>query len=177
VEEVKKISKLVSDSDNNNNIVEIAEKIMYAFFTILGPFFKPEIVKGTLGDLLGLHSFILVVLTILVFSILLLFISYVVNIGILLGVIYKKEKIIAKFNYKIVKFYIEYQTFIIKFSLVYIPIFILAGFLILIKGLHFLITHQIPFEFLGLDINTYIDTSTLIEGGQNNTVNINNTEK
>jgi hypothetical protein len=119
-------------------------------------------VKGTLGDLLGQQFVIYVLLTIIIISLILLFISYVINISLLILTVSKKEQFIKKFNYKIVKFYIEYQSLLIKFSLIYIPIFIFAGLFILLHGLHFLITHTIPFELLGIDINTYLDNSSLI---------------
>jgi hypothetical protein len=42
---------------------------------------------------------------------------------------------------------------------VYIPIFIFAGLFLLFKGLHFLIVHPIPFELLGVDLNSFLDSS------------------
>ena len=156
IEEAGKHSKQFLPGDLN--ILDYCEKIVYYFMDSLSYFFKPEIVKGTLGDLLGQQFMIYILLTITVISLILLFISYIINITILLAVIQNKEKILNKFNFKLMDYYIKYQTFLIKVSLIYIPLFIFAGLFILLKGMHYLITHPIPLEILGIDMNTFLES-------------------
>lgn len=138
IEEAKNISKL--SSENNNDILVAVIKMVEFLMVNLGSIFKPEVVKGTVGDLIGQQFVIYILLMIVVLSLFLLFLSYIVNVTLLLTVVHQKEKIITKFNIIprwIIQYYIEYQTFILKISLVYIPIFIFAGLLLLLKGLHF----------------------------------------
>ena len=48
----------------------------------------------------------------------------------------------------------------IKLSLNFTPILIFIVLFTLCKGFHFLITHQIPLEILGVNLNTIIITIT-----------------
>ena len=96
IEEAKNISKL--SPDNNNPILDAAIKMVEFLMVNLGYIFKPEVVKGTLGDLIGQQFVIYILLMIVVLSLFLLFISYIVNVTLLLTVVHQKEKIITKFN-------------------------------------------------------------------------------
>ena len=64
-----------------------------------------------------------------------LFIFYIINNLFILN----KDKILNKFDNKFIKLYIKYQSFLAKLSLIYLPIFILVGLLILCHGFYFLI--------------------------------------
>ena len=57
--------------------------------------------------------------------------------------------------------YIKYEAFLAKISLIYLPILIVGpfGLLVLAHGLYFLITHQISYESLGIDLQTYLSHS------------------
>jgi hypothetical protein len=99
IEEAKNISAAEHISpDNNNPILNAAIKMVEFLMVNLGYIFKPEVVKGTLGDLIGQQFVIYILLMIVVLSLFLLFISYIVNVTLLLTVVHQKEKIITKFN-------------------------------------------------------------------------------
>ena len=70
-----------------------------------------------------------------------------------------KDKILNKFDNKFIKLYIKYQSFLAKLSLIYVPIIIIIGLFTLAHGFYFLITHQIPYYCLDIDLHTYISTS------------------
>lgn len=123
----------------------------------LGWLFKPAELEGTIGDLLGQQFVIYILLFILVISLIFLFTSYVINIFIFIN----KDKILKKFKNKWIIYYIKYQSFIIKISLIYIPIFIFIGLFILLIVIHFLLTHFIPIEELGISLDTPIGNSKL----------------
>ena len=93
-----------------------------------------------------------ILLFILVISLISLFIFYIINIIFL----FNKDKILNKYNNKYIKFYIKYQSFLAKLSLIYLPLIILFGLILLSHGLFFLITHQIPYESLNINLHTYI---------------------
>ena len=70
--------------------------------------------------------------------------------------LHNKNFIINKFNNKFIKFYINYQQLLAKISLFILPIIIMFGLIEIVVGLHFLITHPIPWEELPIDLHTYI---------------------
>ena len=96
-------------------------------------------------------------------SLIFLFVYYILNIIFLLNkdIIkknYLKKKINNSFLQTLIIYYFNYQFFMIKLSLNFTPILIFIGLFILCKGFHFLITHQIPLEILGVNLNTIIIT-------------------
>jgi hypothetical protein len=94
------------------------------------------------------------ILFVLAISLLFLFLFCVVNIIFVLN----KDKILNKFDNKYIKYYIKYQLFLANLSLIYAPILIFAGLLVLIHGFYFLITHQIPYDSLDIDLHKYISS-------------------
>ena len=73
--------------------------------------------------------------------------------------LFNKDKIIKKFDNKIITFYVKYQVFLSRITIIYIPIFIFVGLFTLCYGLHWLITHQIPYESLDVDLHKFISSS------------------
>ena len=119
---------------------------------------KPVYVEEHFYGLIGQQIIIHIILFVLVISLILLFIFYIINNLFLLN----KDKIINKFDNKFIKLYIKYQLFLAKLSLIYLPIFILVGLLILCHGFYFLIKYQIPYESLNIDLHTYISSKSKI---------------
>ena len=119
---------------------------------MVSPVLRSVPVEGHLDDLIGQQIIIHIILLVLVFSLILLFIFFIINNIFILN----KDKIINRFDNKFIKFYLKYQILLAKLSLIYLPIFILIGLFTLAHGLHFLITHQIPYYSLGIDLHTYI---------------------
>ena len=114
--------------------------------------FRPVEVEGHLDDLIGQQLFIMFLLLIIVISLIIFFLLYV-----FWNTIYNnREYFLNKYNNKYIKFYIKYQIFLTKISLIIIPLFILFGLIELLFGLHFLLTHPIPYENLGIDLHTFI---------------------
>jgi hypothetical protein len=148
-EVVKKSNNFLGD---DNGINEYIKTLLDKFFNFIGSILKPDFVEGHLDDLIGQQIIIHIILFVLLISIILLFIFFVANIYFLLY----KDKLINKVDNKIFTFYIKYQSFFAKFSLIYLPIIIIFALLVLGHGLYFLITHQIPFEVLGIDLHTFI---------------------
>ena len=127
-------------------------KILDKFYSVIGSFIKPIYVEGYLDDLLGQIVVIHLILFVLVICIFFLFIFFLINLMVILN----KDKILKKFNNKYLILIIKYQMILAKFSLIYSPIFIIIGLFVLTHALYFLISHQIPYENLGLDLHTYI---------------------
>ena len=122
---------------------------------ILG-FFKPVAVEGHLDDLVGQQLFIHFLLISVVIGLIIMFSFYLV----LHIVYYNKDYILKRFDNsnRYIKLYLRYQVILSKISLIIIPMFILLGLIELFVGLHFLITHPIPYEELPIDLHTYIKT-------------------
>ena len=92
------------------------------------------------------------ILFVLVISLILLFIFFLVN-----NIFYlNKDKILNKFENKFVKLYVKYQSFLAQLSLIYLPMLIIIGLFVLAHGLYFLITHQIPFDCLDIDLHSFV---------------------
>lgn len=151
VEEVKKIIENSNSflPDNTNFPINLTDSL----FNIFIYFIKPIGVEGHLDDLIGQQIIIHMSLFLLTISLILLFIFYILN-NIFL---HYKTFFEKQFNNKIIKFYIKYQSFLAKLSLIYLPIMILLGLLSLSQGLLFLIEHQIPYaEIKNVDLHEYI---------------------
>ncbi len=130
----------------------MALKAIDIFMQNFATFFKNAPVQGHLDDLIGQQ--ILIYFIILFISVLLIILVtvYILNVWLL----FNKDKILNKFNNKYVVFYIKYQAFLVKVSLIYLPIFIFMGLFTITHAMFFLITHQIPFEQLNIDLHTYV---------------------
>ena len=84
----------------------------------------------------------------------LLFIFFIFNIIFFLN----KDKIIKRFDNKFITFYINYQAFLSRISLFYVPILLFMSLITLCHGLYWLITNQIPYEVLELDLHQFISS-------------------
>jgi hypothetical protein len=62
------------------------------------------------------------------------------------------------FNNKFFTFYVNYQTFLSKVTLIYLPIFIFIGLFTIVHGLYWLIIHPIPYESLGVDLHQFVSS-------------------
>ena len=136
-------------NDNTFSLLSVQNVIVY----ILG-FFKPVAVEGHLDDLVGQQLFIHFLLIFVVIGLIIMFSFYLL----LHIVYYSKDFIIKRFdnNNRFIKLYLRYQVILSKISLIILPVFILLGLIELFVGLHFLITHPIPYEELPVDLHTYI---------------------
>lgn len=117
-------------------------------------FFQPAPVQGFLDDLIGQRMFIEVILFITCILTVILITAFILNLIFLLN----KDKIIKFFDNKIFTFYFKYQAFMAKITLFYLPFFIALGLFTLGHGLHWLITNQIPYESLGIDLHQFISS-------------------
>lgn len=145
-------------SSSNFDLSDIINKLTDFMFKETMQILKPVHVQGFLDDLIGQRMFIEIVLFILCFCIILLFIIFIFNLIFLLN----KDFIIKKFNNKFITFYLKYQVFVSKITLFYIPIFIITGLLTLCHGLHWLVTNQIPFECLEVDLHQFISSNFVL---------------
>ena len=143
-------NQFISSGDSSDILFQLFD----SFMQHLGFLFKPVSVNGYLDDLIGQQIAIEFILLLTSFFMCLLFLAYLAN-NLLF---FNKEYIINKFgkNNKFILLYLKYQVFCIRFSLFYLPIFMFLGFFVLIHGSYFLITHQIPYESLGVDLHTLI---------------------
>jgi len=123
---------------------------MDIFFYNITQLLKPIHVEGYLDDLIGKQIINHILIFILVISLIFLFIFYIINNIFIL----KKDQILNKFIKKYIKFYIQSHSFFAKLSLIYLPILILIGLLILTHGFYFLMIHQIPYDSLYIDLHT-----------------------
>lgn len=97
------ISVANTDTDNTNFSINLTDSL----FNIFLYFIKPIRVEGHLDDLIGQQIIIHMSLFLLTISLILLFIFYIMN-NIFL---HYKTFFEKKFNNKIIKFYIKYQSF------------------------------------------------------------------
>ena len=139
---------------SNFDISDLINNLIDTIFKETMQLLKPVHVQGFFDDLIGQRMFVETILFILCISIVLLFIVFIFNLIFLLN----KDKIINKFNNKIISFYVKYHAFLSKITLFYIPIFIFIGLFTLCHGLHWLITNQIPYESLDVDLHKFIST-------------------
>lgn len=150
-------SFLPKPSDGTN----LMESIQDYFFKGIFELFKPVPVEGYLDDLLGQRLFIESVLFFLCICIFILFILFIFNLYIYIN----KESILSKntYNIRIINLYLKYQIIITKISLIVFTFFILFGLYTLCQGFHWLITHQIPYYSLDIDLHQYVSSSALAQ--------------
>jgi len=137
------------------NFSDFINKLIDSIFKETMALLKPVYVQGFFDDLIGQRMFVEVILLILAISIVFLFIVFIFNVIFLLN----KDKIIKKFDNKFISLYVNYQSFFSKITLIYIPILIFIGLFTLCHGLHWLITNQIPYESLEVDLHKYVSSS------------------
>lgn len=140
---------------SNFDFSEILNKLIESMFKETMQLLQPVNVQGYFDDLIGQRMFIEVNLFILDICLILLFIVFIFNLIFL----FNKDKIISKFDNKFITFYVKYQAFISRITLIVLPIFIFTGLFTLSHGLHWLITHQIPYESLDVDLHKFISSS------------------
>jgi hypothetical protein len=143
---------------SNFDFSDFISKLIDIIFKETMQVLQPVHVQGFLDDLIGQRMFIETILFILCISIILLFIVFIFNIIFL----FNKDKIIKKFDNKFITFYITYQAFFSWITLFLIPIFIFTGLFTLCHGLHWLITNQIPYESLEVDLHKFISSSYVL---------------
>ena len=152
------VSEVKSKIDTNkilpDNSTEFLDKLLDRLFDTIISILKPVNVEGYLDDLIGQRILIHIILFILVISLILLFLFYLFNNIIVLN----RDKILSKFNNKYILYFIKYQLLLAKFSTIYAPILIIIGLLVLSHGLYFLIVNQIPYEYLDIDLHTYVSS-------------------
>jgi hypothetical protein len=125
--------------------------INYVINTLLSVL-KTKSVEGHLDDLIGQQLFIIFCLFFLVLCTLVLFWVYVLNTTLL----HYKEYFLKRFTNKWFIKYIQYQILLTNISIIILPLFIFFYMGFALYALHFLITHQIPYENLGIDLHTYV---------------------
>ena len=155
-ETVSEIQKLIEKGNTfvPETSTDLINKFMDTIFKNTIQVIKPVYVEGHFDDLIGQQIIIHIILFILVISLILLFLFYIINNMFVLN----KDKILNKFDNKFIKLYIKYQSFLAKLSLIYLPVFILVGLLILCHGFYFLIKYQIPYESLNIDLHTFVSS-------------------
>ena len=141
-------NKFLSD-DSGSSIYQFITDQLNSFLLNIA---HPVPVEGFLDDLIGQQLIIYILLLIVVISTIILFIVYLV----IHFMLYNKDYFVNKFNNKFIRLFIRYQLFLGKLSSFILPLFILCGLFQLLFGLHFLLTHSIPYESLGIDLHTYI---------------------
>lgn len=170
---VPEVSKNSLSPMSNMDLSAIINNMIDIIFKNTMQFIQPVAVQGHLDDLIGQRMFIEVVLLVLCISLLLLFIFFIVNIVIIIN----KDKIIERFNNRFISLYLRYQVFLSKITLIYVPILFLTGLFTLGHGLHWLITHPIPYENLGLDLHQYVSSSCGLGIALNTKINYKNNIK
>jgi hypothetical protein len=154
-----------SDISSGNNFIpedsSLNDFILNKFFKLFEmvmDYLKPVDVSGHLDDLIGQRIFIEFILLVMCVFVTLLFTIFIINIIYFLN----KDKIIKLFNNKYINMLIKYQNFVIKFNLIYIPIFIGIGLFTILNGLIWLITHPIPYTSLDIDLHQFISSKNLL---------------
>lgn len=148
---VKKIQETSSSNPSSSSSFLPSDNLFDSFLKYILDIFRPVPVEGYLDDLLGQQLFIYILLLIIVISLIIFLILFTfINI-----MLHNKEFILKRFNNKYILFYLKYQQVLAKISLFVLPIIMMLGLIELFVGLHFLITHPIPFEELPIDLHTF----------------------
>jgi hypothetical protein len=157
------VDKIVNEVTNKNNFLpsldfsEFITRLTDLIFKESMKLLQPVYVEGFFDDLIGQRMFVEVILLILSISIVFLFIVFIFNVIFLLN----KDRIIKKFDNKFISLYVNYQSFFSKITLFYVPILIFIGLFTLCHGLHWLITNQIPYHSLDIDLHKYVSSSCI----------------
>ena len=162
------VSKVVAEVKNSTNnflpsldsYKDVIDTIIDKIFTETIQIIQPVPVQGFLDDLIGQRMFIEVILFISCFFTILLIIAFFINLIFLLN----KDKFIKFFDNKFFTLYFKYQALIAKISLFYLPLFIALGLYTITHGLYWLITHQIPYNSLDIELHQFISTKESILG-------------
>jgi len=162
---VYKVVAEVKNSTNNflpslDSYKDVIDTIIDKIFTETIQIIQPVPVQGFLDDLIGQRMFIEVILFISCFFTILLIIAFCINLIFLLN----KDKFIKFFDNKFFTLYFKYQALIAKISLFYLPLFIALGLYTITHGLYWLITHQIPYNSLDIELHQFISTKESILG-------------
>ncbi len=165
------ISFWIYYKNNNSNLLGII--ITISFIVIY--YYLTGHVTGYFDDLIGQHIAIEVILLYMLIFTIILFIAYIINVVLFIN----KDYLLNSFDNKYIKIYIRYQAFLIKISLIIFPIFILISLFTLIHGIIFLLTHNIPFEQLGVDLHVLVPSESNLDNISNSNIenknNITNT--
>lgn len=150
-----KVASIVNEVNGNGYLGISSENVqdfLYKVFQEIVPFLHFNKVEGHLDDLIGQRMVIEMLLFLSCIFVVILFIVFIINVILFIN----KDKIKNKFENKFFKFYIEYQAFMIKITLFYVPIFILLGLSTIFEGLYWLLTNQIPFQVLDIDLHQFV---------------------
>jgi hypothetical protein len=158
VNEVNSNKFLPLNSEAGNPGGDFINKLIDLIFKETIQLLKPVHVQGFLDDLIGQRMFIEIILFFLCIFIILLFIIFIIN----LIFISNKDKIIKRFDNRFIIFYVKYQAFLSRITLFYIPIFIFTGLFTLCNGLYWLVTNQIPYESLNIDLHQFISSNIVL---------------
>lgn len=158
-EAIEKNSTTSSDNGVSNYLPDLdldlnyfSNKLIDYMFNFIFSIIKPVNVTGYFDDLIGQHIAIEVILLYMLIFTSILFIIYFINVLLYIN----KDYILNTFDNKYIKFYIKYQAFLIKISLIVFPIFILISLFTLIHGIIYLLSHTIPYEQLGVDLHVLV---------------------
>jgi hypothetical protein len=162
------VSKIVEEVKNSTNkflpslesYKDLIDTIIDKIFKETMQFFQPVPVQGFLDDLIGQRMFIEVILFITCILTVVLIIAFIFNLIFLLN----KDKFIKFFDNKIFTLYLKYQAFLAKITIFYLPIFIALGLFTMCHGLHWLITNQIPYNSLDIELHQFISSKDSILG-------------
>lgn len=154
---VTKMIEEVKNSSNNflpslESYKDLIDNLLDKIFKETIQFLNPVPVQGFLDDLIGQRMVIEVLLFFSCIFTIMLVIAFFINLLFLLN----KDKINKYFNNKYFSYYIKYQAFLAKLTLLYLPIFIALGLFTICHGLLWLITHQIPYNALDIDLHQFI---------------------
>jgi len=149
VARIEKGDKFLGD-DYTNLVNQFIDKMFTSIMNLL----QPTFVEGFLDDLIGQQLIIHIILFFILISLILLIITYFINILIL----FNKDFILNKFKNKYIRLFINYESFLTKLTLIILPFFIILGLIILFHGFYFLISHQIPYHNLGIDLHVYVSS-------------------
>ena len=146
---------LMSNLDFSKSLDELYSILNDSIINNVLNFFSPVEVTGHLDSLLGVQLVLYFSIFIMTISVsLLLILHLLVNIFML-----NKDRILNRFNNKIVRFYIKYQTILAYISFYILPIIMLLGLLSISLASYHLITHPIPYENMNIDLHQYIHSN------------------
>lgn len=159
VKEAIDISNNTSNSSSNlldsTNLLDYMYNSLGYVLNNTHSFFKPVESTGYLDDLIGQQIAIYFILFFTTISLILLLFAYILNNILMLN----KNNILNRFKNIYILKYLQFQSLMIKISLIWIPLLMLLGLLIIAHGFHFLITHPLPLENLGIDLHINVSNS------------------
>lgn len=118
-------------SSNSNSLLDYLFQVYEKLFRVVMQLLNHEVVEGHLDDLIGQRMFIQFILFSSCICVVILFILFIFN----LIFVFNKDKVLSLVNNKLLIWFIRYELFVSRITLIVFPVLILLGLYTIGSGL------------------------------------------